>query len=201
MKTVKLEIVGTRPIMTQCPRLVDPLHPMKKEIAKLTGKRKKTDEDLIEIARLEYVSFCYYDEKRDKKDVTKRWYLPAEFAIASFRDAAKEFRQGKATEKAIAIVEYDLPFLFPDNDKTPDQLFENRENNGYVDARNVVIKQARLPRYRPVFPEWSTALTVMLDEETLSYDDLIKIVELAGRQNGFGTYRQKFGRFSVKVVK
>ena len=42
-------------------RLANPLDPLVQEIKKLTGKRKKTEDDLLQIARLEWEGGFYFN--------------------------------------------------------------------------------------------------------------------------------------------
>lgn len=54
-------------------------------------------------------------------------------------------------------------------------------------------------RYRPGFPEWSTILTIKLNEQALSLKDLLTMLNQAGFSIGVGEWRQdgSYGRFHV----
>ena len=56
-----LELTGTSEMLHHSTRLVDPDDEFTSEIAKLTGKRKKTKDDRDEIARLEWYGGLYAD--------------------------------------------------------------------------------------------------------------------------------------------
>jgi hypothetical protein len=40
-------------------KLVNPLHPLTKELKRFTGKQKKTEEDLMALAKLEWLAGMY----------------------------------------------------------------------------------------------------------------------------------------------
>lgn len=54
-------------------------------------------------------------------------------------------------------------------------------------------------RYRPGFPEWSTVLTVKINEEALSLEFLLNMLNQAGFAIGVGEWRTdgSYGRFHV----
>ena len=60
MKTISLKLVGTKPLMVHNPRVVDPFDKYKKLLQPLTSKRTKTDDDLLEICRLQFLASLYY---------------------------------------------------------------------------------------------------------------------------------------------
>ncbi len=52
MKTATYTIRGTTPMLMHSERLANPFDPLTKEIKAISGKRKKTEDDLLEMARL-----------------------------------------------------------------------------------------------------------------------------------------------------
>ena len=87
MDIVTIKLTGTAPILLHSDRLSNPLDSLTKEIKTYTGKRKKTDEDHAEIARLEWTGGMYYDEKTGP-------YLPARNIKAMLISAAKKTKDG-----------------------------------------------------------------------------------------------------------
>lgn len=82
MELVTLRITGTSPLMMHSDRLANPLNPATKAHKELTGKRKKTDDDHLAIARSEFIAGAYYDEKLG-------FYIPGANFDATFLAGAK----------------------------------------------------------------------------------------------------------------
>lgn len=77
--------------------------------------------------------------------------------------------------------------------------FENGKDYE-TDVRLAVIPatRGRVPVARPRWDDWSFNFTIrVMDKETLDADILKQLLETAGRTQGIGTYRPKFGRFEV----
>lgn len=115
MKTISLKLVGTKPLMVHNPRVVDPFDKYKKLLQPLTSKRTKTDDDLLEICRLQFLASLYYRNGE--------YVLPQSHVEGSFQAAAKERKLGKKFERSFGLYG-DGVLQFKDNDKTPEELFE-----------------------------------------------------------------------------
>ena len=59
MKQLKLKITGTTPLMLNNPQTVNPFNEYSKLLKPLTSKRTKTEEDLMEISRIKFLSCLY----------------------------------------------------------------------------------------------------------------------------------------------
>jgi hypothetical protein len=53
---------------------------------------------------------------------------------------------------------------------------------------------------RLVLPQWSVNYKVTVDDERISVSDLERIVQNAGRFEGLGTWRPRYGRFVAELV-
>ncbi len=62
MQTLKVKILGTRPLLVHSDVFADPLNKLTKVHKQLTSKRKKTDEDHELIARSEWRGGLYFSE-------------------------------------------------------------------------------------------------------------------------------------------
>jgi hypothetical protein len=56
---VLITLRGTTPLLMHNPRMVDPFFEVNRQIKAITSKRKKTDEDLKQIERLEWYGGLY----------------------------------------------------------------------------------------------------------------------------------------------
>ena len=73
-----------------------------------------------------------------------------------------------------------------------------------TDVRLAVIPatRGRIPVARPMWNEWEFNFTLrVFDETLLSGEVLRELLENAGKTQGIGTYRPKFGRFDVVEFK
>lgn len=95
MKTISLKLVGTKPLMVHNPRVVDPFDKYKKLLQPLTSKRTKTDDDLLEICRLQFLASLYYRNGE--------YVLPQSHVEGSFQAAAKERKLGKKFERSFGL--------------------------------------------------------------------------------------------------
>ena len=62
MKHFSITIDGTAPFIMHNSRLADKLDPITRQKAVVAAKRKKTDEDDLEISRLEWLGGLYWDD-------------------------------------------------------------------------------------------------------------------------------------------
>lgn len=163
----------------------NPLHPLTKEMKKYSKKRKKTDEDYENMARIEFIASCYFQKSN--------WHIPAQNIEAMLLASARHFKLGTTIKQAMLITE-DAEFNFFNSELTPEQL---REKPTYVDQRTVKVGTQKVIRTRPIFKDWQVKFTCMLDLDKMNPEELIRIVENAGQYVGLGDYRPRYGRFSV----
>lgn len=189
MKTLKFKVTGTTALMLNNPQTVNPFGKYSKLLAPLTSKRKKTEEDLIEISRLKFLASLYYENGI--------YVIPAPCFECSIVEAAKENKLGKKFERSLRIFS-DGVLKFQDSDKTPEQLFEI---GTYVDVRAVGIKNAKITTTRAIFPEWSTEIECFFDETQINDTDVINAFTIAGLRYGVGTYRRLYGRYKIELIK
>ena len=84
---------------------------------------------------------------------------------------------------------------------SPSQISFNGNSNNYeIDIRSGVVPstRGRIAIARPRWDNWEFDFQIqVLDENLVSGDILKEILETAGREQGIGTYRPKFGLFEV----
>lgn len=194
MEQVKITITGTSPLLMHSDRLSNPLDPLTKEIKTYTGKRKKTDEDHLEIARLEWRGGMYYDPKIGP-------YIPARNIKAALIVAAKKSKDGPKMKTGATILESMCPLKY----RGPRDIEKLWEDGNFADIRSVAVMSARTMRCRPVFTEWETTFTAVYDAAVVDKVDIVRFAETAGQLVGIGDYRPAnggdFGRFEVKEAK
>lgn len=189
---MKVQMVGTQPLLMHNVRLADDQSVYTREIGKLTAKRsQKTEEDKKEIDRLSFAGGLYYDDKIGP-------YLPAENIFRCLMEAGSLTRSGKKIERGLIFgttrvrLEYDGP-------RNMESLWGDGDTR-WVDRRMVAVQRQRIPRVRPIFPEWSASLGVEIDPAVIDPEEFGDIVVKAGKLIGIGDYRRFYGRFTGTVV-
>lgn len=183
-KLEKFDIEGTRPLIMHNGDLADPRNEYVKQLKPLTAKRNKTEETLIAIERLEFLGGLYYDGTHI--------IIPTRVIKKMILEAARKSRQGKLVESGVSCTQ-DAILKFP-GPHDPKKLWENDQFHYRV---MVVVNNARIPRMRPIFHEWSAVLAINYDTEVVIKDYLRQWVEVAGMYVGFGEQRPDFGRFKL----
>lgn len=189
MKTIKFKVTGTTALMLNNPQTVNPFNEYSKMLKPLTSKRTKTEDDLMEISRIKFLSSLYVNNGV--------YVIPAQHFEKSVIESAKERKLGKKFERSFRIFN-DCPLNFKDKDKTPEQLYDL---GIYVDIRAVGIKQSKITTTRAIFPQWETTVECFFDETQLNENDIVEIFEIAGLRYGIGTYRRLYGKFDIKKTK
>jgi len=191
METFTLQFTGLAPLLMHRPTLVNPLDPVKQEIARYTGKRKKTIEDYEIIARLEWEAGLYHDSEIGP-------YLPGQNIEICLRDSGKISKQGAAISRAVIVLEDKVPVQYRGPRGTNGAGVQELWDANYKDMRPVGVQQNSPIRCRPKFPQWQLVVPIGLQTNVLDPDDLYAIAERAGVMIGIGDYRPRFGRFDVE---
>lgn len=178
---------GVFPMMLHSSRGIDPTDPINKAKKAISGKMKKTDDDYEALAKLEWESSLYLDDKG-------RVIIPGENVESMLIEAAKKHKLGPKAKAGILCdgnfpIEYDGP-------KGVEAMWKDGR---FTDTRAVRVQQARLMRTRPIFHKWALPLVVNYRPDQLDKNQVILILETAGSIIGLGDYRPRFGRFEVSV--
>jgi hypothetical protein len=192
MKIV-IEVTGTSPLLCHNPRMVDPEFELNRQIKALTAKRKRTDEDMRQIERLEWYGGLYEENGIIIQPTSK--------VRKCIIGAAKISKLGKTIERALSFSALNVP-LIHDGPKDIDAMFADKRFHSRL---SVGIGGKRVMRVRPQFFPWALRVSGLFVEDAgINYDDFVRIVELAGVVEGIGDNRVNgYGRFTavVKEVK
>jgi hypothetical protein len=188
-----MEIEGQRPLLMHNDKLlVDPLHPLNKAKAVLASKvaSKRTEEEEIELRRLEWLMSLYHDDRGP--------HIPSVNVAACLIQAGKATKHGQAVKRSVIVFD-DLVLDYPGPRDT-----ENLWDKGYLDTRPVNVgtggQAKRIIRCRPCFNTWRGEVHVSVDTTLLDIADFKAIVERAGMA-GLGDFRPHFGRFESKLTR
>lgn len=187
---VRFTVQGLTPHIQHNGQLADPLNKFAKQLKVLTSKRKKTDEDYMEMSRVEFHGGIYTNN--DGLVI-----IPSECIEAALVTAAKNKRLGTHFQRGV-FVEKDSILEFPDKGKTPTELFEM--GSTYVFIKGVRVGESKVMRTRPMFREWSTAFEVSYDPAMVNRQDVIDAVHYLGQYVGLSEWRPRYGRFLILDV-
>ncbi len=185
-KTISFTIVGVAPLLMHNGQMADPMNKFSRAMKAVTSKKKKTEEDYLEMARIEFNGGLYIGDKGQP-------VLPGELIEACLINGAKATKQGKVAKSAL-IVDGNFPLDFA-GPKTAPELFEDDNHRHTV---GVKVGQARVMRTRPKFNDWKLNFDVHYLPESLNPAEVVEFVETAGRVAGLGDGRPRFGRYNVE---
>lgn len=175
-------------------RLASPMNPYAKELSRLNRAKpssKRTDEDRLDIARVEWEGGLYFDDEVGP-------YVPASWIFKTILEGARAGRRGQKVEGGLTVVEMIHPLVYR-GPRDIDGLWGNGGESGFVDFRTVRVGQAKVDRCRPIFNQWAFEADLLLDPGVLDVAELADIAEIAGRLKGIGDYRQQYGRFDAQI--
>jgi len=189
MKIV-IDVVGTSPLLMHNPRMVDPEFEINRQMKVLTGIRKKTDETLRQIGRLEWYGGMY--------EVEGVVVQPTSKLRKCLINAGRISKQGKSIERALSFSELNVPLIY-EGPKELNKLFEDKR---YTSRLSVGIGNKRVMRVRPQFSQWGLRVKgLFIEDAGLNLGEFEHIAELAGLSEGIGDNRVNgYGRFTVKVT-
>ena len=191
MKTLRFKVVGTQPLMLNNNQTVNPFNHYAKKLKEFTSKLNKTVDDSLALYVCQFLSSLFL------ASYIKTYFIPADHFWKSICTAAKEVKLGKKFEQSFQIFD-DCVLDFPEKNLSPSELYEE---SSHVDIRvGTIMGKSKVPVCRAIFNEWKTEVVCHFDETQIDEKDVIKIFEIAGLRYGVGTYRKKFGKFTIKKI-
>lgn len=184
---VSVEVRSLAPLMCHNGQLANPLNKWVREIAKITSKKKnKTDDDMVEMARLEFMGGLYLT----KKNVP---CIPDTVIEGFFGRAAKKINKGPQGQAGI-YAKGEWPLIY-DGPKDPDKMWASGD---FHDIRGCKLAgKSTVMRCRPIFHKWGLKFELLCDTEIISIPTVKDILDVGRTKAGFGDYIPKFGRFVV----
>ena len=187
---VRFELSGTSPLLCHNAQLADPDNKFVRQIAEITGKRKKTEEDRKEIARLEWFGGLYVQNGSGP-------VIPTGNVRKCLIEAGKVTKQGKQVSRAIAFADLHVPIAY----EGPRDIEQLSKRDEFYNRTSVGIGARRTMRTRPCFPQWAVVADAILLEDVMDLSDLELVCERAGLAEGLGDNRVNgYGRFEGRVT-
>lgn len=188
MKNLKVTWKGISPLIMHSCKCVNPLHPISKEMKKYTSKKKKTEDDLLKIADLEWESGVYWLD-----DIGL--YIPSENVEATLINGGKANKKGTDIQKYVNITDPIIPFFYGENLTKKELISDYR----YRDTRIMTVQRARIVRTRPRFNQWYIVFNLSYNEEKIDLDTIMNAMSYAGSYVGLCDSRPKYGKFCATI--
>lgn len=186
MQTINTSWRGIRPLLMHNGRLADPLDTYARALKSVSGKRKKTDADYEEMARLEHEGGLYFDARLGP-------VVTGDCITACILSGAKKTRIGKDVQAGVFVIEDAVPVEYA-GPRTVKGMWAERDK--FSLRKLVKVGTARVMRTRPMIPTgWRINFTIEYDPEIVDVGSLKRAIIDAGALCGLCDWRPRFGRF------
>lgn len=193
MEILRYTISGNT-LLINNPQSVDVFNKYAKAKKQITGKRKKTDEDHIELRRLEVESKIYFDK-------LLKVFIPSSWVMAAI--AGRSFKQAKISKadirSSVFTNEEKIKLHYAD-DHLVNELSDISGNPIFVKTLLLKQGQVKLAKSAPCFKNWSFSSSLVFDPEIIDESSLIQILKSAALYGGFGDFRPTYGRAELNLL-
>jgi hypothetical protein len=193
LNTIQITISGESPLLLHNGQTADPRNTYSKAIKAVSSKRKKTDADYDEMARLEWLAGLY----RFRNELV----IPDYVLEATFVNGAKKSKRGPQAKCGLFFTEHAiLDFVGKPSEINDQTLADMFDGNNFTHTAGVKVGTAKVMRTRPIFRDWNLKAIAQFDPDVLNLRDIEEIAVDAGKLVGIGDSRPKHGRFSAHVT-
>lgn len=186
---ISVTLTGTKPMLQHNARLVDPLEPLARELAKVSGKTKKSDSDHLLMMDIEARASVY---PTDDGLVG----LPTANVYRSIQEGARRFKMGKHVERALVFDDVVEHVLIDGETVSVDDFLKDVANISRMPVR---VQRNKVMRSRPILRGWQSTHFFELDHVQLNLEKLEQAIEMAGRVIGIGDFRPRYGTYIATV--
>ena len=200
----QVTVNGTAGLLCSNVENSDPLGEGAKQKAYFSSKKKKNDEDHLCLRALDWVFSGYWKNQgtvkihEAKNSVEFHGfsdpYMPGANFLRCLRNAATKWKLGKDVLRSVVVT--NDPLIEYQGSKDALEMYTKDQNyfsNTAFTSRGVWVQ-------RLLFPDWKCTFELMVDDEILSVSQLNRIIAMAGKAEGLGTWRPRFGRFSASEL-
>lgn len=194
VEKANIRITGVGPLLLNNPQTVDPFNHFAKAMKVITRKRMgKTEDDLLELGRLERHSKMYFDD-------TLGVYVPTRWTTEAICLGANAVAKiGKAKMRGGIFATEEKAKLHYDGMSTV-KAVEDVVDNAHFTKRMILPQgQVRVTKDFPIFHKWWFETTIEFDNTVVDFSTLARIVERTAYYVGFGDFRPTFGRATAEV--
>jgi hypothetical protein len=193
LPSVQIRLQGVSPLLCHNGQTADPRNTYAKAMKAVSSKRKKTDADYDELARLEWLAGLY----RIDGDLV----IPDYVIESTMIGGAKKSKRGPQAKCGLFFTEHaSLQFDGKPEIITDETLSEMFASGDFTHTIGVKVGMAKVMRTRPVFRNWNITALAQYDPDVLNMRDVEEIAIDAGKLVGIGDWRPKHGRFDAEVI-
>jgi hypothetical protein len=183
-KSLKIRLTGVSNLLCHNGQLADPLNEWSKKIKNVTSKRKKTDADYEEIARLEFYGGMYLDESNHP-------CIPGEVIEAVIISGAKKQKMGTQAKAGIYCIGN---WKLQNGGADLSDLEKLWTSGKYHLTKGVSVGTATTMRTRPLFKlPWSVECEINYEDSLVNESHILQFLNAEGV--AIGDWIPKFGRF------
>ena len=192
IQTICVTYRGIDSILQNNPQMSDPLNKFSKEMKQITGKRKKTDEDIADMRNLEIRAKIYFDEEIGI-------YVPSSWVQASIAGVSwSRAKIKKGDIRACVFVTEQKLKLQYDGFEQVKKPMDIVGNDRFHLIQSLKQGQVRVVKATPIFNNWSFSCDIEFDDSIINESELKSIIEYGAKFGGFGDFRPTYGRAVVE---
>lgn len=197
MSKFAVTLTGVTPLLMHNAQLSDPFNQVVRDMKRINAKKtKKTDDDMIEVARLEFTGGLYFEPELGPVVPVKMIHASTLNGAKITRDRPTVVRAGLQYDQLAYKLEYDGP-------RDIDSLWGDGTSK-YVSRESISVQSSRVMRTRPVFDDWAVNFTVEFDTAELDAERYVEFVQKAGKMVGIGDWRPEkngqMGKFRADIT-
>ena len=204
-------ITGVSPLLQSNPTHHHPSDPINKLQRPVMGKRMKTEDDHVALARFGFITSAHWNKEnlRDGIEIDENGYvnfdgfsdpyIPADMLKASIGESSKALnnRMGAAFDRGIQI--HDDFILDYDGPKDCNGMWDEGLYRNHGGSRNggklIWITRVCIPK------GWQLKFNIFCESSQVELDVLKDMITAAGKYIGMGSWRPanggRFGRFTL----
>jgi hypothetical protein len=190
---IQIRLQGVSPLLCHNGQTADPRNTYAKAMKAVSSKRKKTDADFDELARLEWLAGLY----RIDGDLV----IPDYVIEAVMIKGAMKSSKGPQAKCGLFFTDHaSLEFDGKPAAITDETLAEMFASGQFTHTIGVTVNRSKVMRTRPIFRNWSITASAQYDPDVLNKGDVELFAIDAGKLVGIGDWRPKHGRFNAEVA-
>jgi hypothetical protein len=191
LPSVQIRLQGVSPLLCHNGQTADPRNTYAKAMKAVSSKRKKTDADYDEMARLEWLAGLY----RIDGDLV----IPDYVIESAMIKGAMKSKRGTQARCGLFFTEHASLEFDGKPDAITDETLEDMFSSGkFTHTIGVKVSMSKVMRTRPIFRNWGITITAQYDPDVLNMRDVEEIAVDAGKLVGIGDWRPKHGRFDAE---
>lgn len=194
IQTMNFVVTGYGALLLNNPQTVDRFNRFAKSMSVINKKgTRRTDEDYLELRRLEVAAKIYFDKELGV-------YVPVSWITAAIEKIShKQAKISKAEMRGAVmpppnLTKMKLTYRGMRKVKSAEDIISNGEFHHMMLLKQGQVKVAKM---FPIFHDWSFSGSLDFDSTVIDPSTLKQLLEHAAHYGGFGDFRPNFGRAEI----